>query len=261
MTPVTPLDPLARAARARAESDMAARPLADLEDVIGSLPPARDFSSRLKPGSGPEPRVVAEMLRGAVAQRSARDGYRRIAIGFARAGAAALCVATEPGLGGALDDLIEVRAANLPLLQNDVLVTPYQVAQARVAGADAVVLVAAVLEGAMLGLMVHAARRYGVEPVVVAHDEETVARAAGEAVTAIAVKSRDPIQGTAGRDALARLASGLPRGCLALAWGPLGARGDIDRLAACGYQAFVTGAALMTSPDPGDALWRLMQPA
>jgi indole-3-glycerol phosphate synthase len=192
MTPVTPLDPLARAARARAESDMAARPLADLEDVIGSLPPARDFSSRLKPGSGPEPRVVAEMLRGAVAQRSARDGYRRIAIGFARAGAAALCVATEPGLGGALDDLIEVRAANLPLLQNDVLVTPYQVAQARVAGADAVVLVAAVLEGAMLGLMVHAARRYGVEPVVVAHDEETVARAAG-------IRSRGPPAGTRSR--------------------------------------------------------------
>jgi indole-3-glycerol phosphate synthase len=259
------MEDLARASRARAESDIAARSLAELEDLIATLPPVRSLAARLAPGAGPAPRVVAAMARRDAAGEILRDPYdpRRIAIGFARAGAAAVCVASDPHMGGSIDHLHEVRSAGLPVLQHDFLVTPYQVAQARVAGADAVMLHAALLEGAALGLMAHAARRYGIEPVLVVHEEADLPRAAATGVPVVCVAGRDPATGARVAGDVERLGPSVQAavpGALAMAWGAAGGRGDIDRLAGCGYQAFLSEESLLRSPDPGDALWRLMQP-
>jgi indole-3-glycerol phosphate synthase len=256
---------LARASRARAEADMAARGLAELEGLIATLPPVRSLAMRLAPGSGPAPRVVGEMVRRGVGG-ILREPYqpRLIATGFARAGAAAVCVSTDPSSqGGALDHLHEVRSANLPVLQHDFLVTPYQVAQARVAGADALVLHTALLEGAALALMAHAARRYGLEAIAVAHDEAGLIHAAEAGAALVCVRGRDPATWPEAPESVERLGPrlrALAPDALALAWGGIRGRDDIDRLTASGYQAFVAGEALMGCPDPGDALWRLLQP-
>lgn len=254
------LDRFGAASRARFEAALRQRSLAQLEDVIGQIPPARPFAARLTPQAGPLPRVVAEMKRSSPSAGPLRADYapRRIALGYARVGAAALSVLTEPdGFGGDLSHLQQARAAHLPILRKDFLVTPYQIAESRVEGADAVLLIVALLPGPALGLMLHAARRYAIEALVEVHDEEELARASGEGASLIGVNNRDLRTMTVSLETSLRLAPRLPRSAVAVAESGIRSRSDLERLAEAGYAAFLIGEALMRADDPGDALWRL----
>lgn len=254
----------AERSRARAQADMAGQPLGDLEDLIGDLPPARPFAARLTRLAGPLPRVIAELKRASPTAGLLRKEYRprQIALGYTRVGAAALSVLTEPdSFGGELSHLSEVRAAHLPVLRKDFLVTPYQVAQARVHAADAALLIAGLLQGPSLGIMIAAARRYGIEALVEVHDEDDLRRAAGEGASLIGVNNRDLSTMEVDLGTCERLASHVPAGVIAVAESGIRSRADIDRLMGCGYEAFLVGEPLMRADDPGDALWRLMQPA
>ena len=258
------LSRFAERSRARAEADMAGQPLAELEELIGSLPPVRPFAARLTRGAGPVPRMIAEMKRASPTAGLMQAEYRprQIALGYTRVGAAALSVLTEPDhFGGDLSHLSEVRAAHLPVLRKDFLVTPYQVAQSRTHAADAALLIAATLAGPALGIMLSAARRYGIEALVEVHDEEDLRRALDEGASLIGVNNRDLRTMEVDLKACERLAPRIPAGAVAVAESGIRSRADIDRLMACGYEAFLVGEALMRSHDPGDALWRLMQPA
>ena len=233
------------------------RPLFDLEGLIETFPPARRFAARLSREAGPHPRIIAGIKRSTPEAGLLRQTYRprQIAMGYARVGAAALCVATEPDqFGGDLDHISEVRPAHLPILRNDFLVTPYQIAQSRVAGADAVLLIAGLLAGAALGIMVKAARRYGVEALVEVSDEEELSRAIDAQTVLFAVNNRDP-------GAEIRLSAKIPQEAVKVARGGISSRADVDRLSAAGYDALLVGEWLMRADDPADALWALMQPA
>lgn len=257
------LESFGAASRRRAEASMAARPLADLEAIIARLPPARPFAARIAAGSGPSPRMIAEMKRASPAGGRLRDDYvpRQIALGYARVGAAALSVLTEPErFQGDLEHLGQVRAAHLPILRKDFLVTPYQVAEARAAGADAVLLIAGLLSGPSLGIMVQAARRYGVEALVEVHDAGDLDRALAEGASTIGVNNRDLRTMEVDLQTAERLAPRIPPGVLRVAESGIRSRRDIDRLLAAGYDAFLVGEALMRAADPGKALWRIMQP-
>ena len=103
---------LAQAARFRAEADMRERSLAELEELIAVLPPARPFGERLTRAAGPVPRVIAEMKppSGAPGEPGRPYRPRQLAFGFARVGAAALSVVTGPDIhGGQLSHLHEAR--------------------------------------------------------------------------------------------------------------------------------------------------------
>jgi indole-3-glycerol phosphate synthase len=246
------LESLAHASRARAEADMKDRPLADLEDLIATLPAARSLGARLSRSAGPLPRVIAEVGPPDRSEANERADYqpRRMAMGYARVGAAAISVVTEPDLlGGALDHLHEVRAAHLPILRSDVLITPYQLAQSRAAGADAVRLIAGLLRGAPLALMVQAARRYGLEAMVDARGREEAAAAldAGAALL-----------GLWGGPAAARPRD-LPHGVTAVACGGVRTPADLRGLLDEGYEAFLLDAPLSNARDPGDALWAFLE--
>lgn len=257
----TVLDRFGAASRKRAEADMMARPLADLEGLIDDLPPVRPFAARLLPTAGPVPRMIAEMKRSSPSAGNLCAKYdpRRIALDYARVGAAALSVLTEPeGFGGDLEHLVQVRAAHLPVLRKDFLVTPYQVAQSRACGADAVLLIVGLLTGASLGVMLKAAQRYGIEALVEVHDEEEMDRAATAGATLIGVNNRDLKTLEIDLGTSQRLAMRIPPGALAVSESGIRRRADIDRLMQCGYSAFLVGEQLMRDPDPGDALWRLV---
>lgn len=258
------LERLALASRARAETDMMQRSLSGLEELLEKLPPVRPFSARLTRTAGPLPRVIAEMKRASPSAGTLREPYRprQIAMGYARVGAAALSVLTEPDeFGGHLDHLSEVRPAHLPILRKDFLVTPYQIAQARVAGADAVLLIAAILNGPSLGIMIHAARRYGAEALVEVHEEEELRRALDAGASLVGVNNRDLRTMEVSLGTAARLAPRIPSDVMMVAESGIRSRADIDRLMAAGYEAFLVGEQLMRSDDPADALWALMQPA
>jgi len=258
------LEDLGRASRARAESDMKDRPLFDLEALIETFPPSRKFSARLRRDAGPAPRIIAGMERSTPGGGPPRRIYRprQIAMGYARVGAAAISVMTEPEqFGGDLDHISEARPAHLPILRNDFLVTPYQVAQSRVAGADAVLLIAGLLAGGALGIMINAAQRYGVEALVEIHDDETLERAMTAGADLVAVNSREPGAMRIDLDAGLRLCSKIGPGAVRVARGGIGSRADVDRLSAAGYDALFVGGQLMRADDPADALWALMQPS
>ena len=258
------LEDLARSSEERAREGMGKHPLEEYEALIETFPAARPFAARLEKDAGPLPRMIAELKRRSPSAGLLRDPYvpRQLAIGYARAGAAALSVLTEPtGFDGDIAHLVEVRPAHLPVLRKDFLVTRWQLAESRVAGADAVLLIAALLpggaQGGALGAMLAAARQYGMEALVEVHDEEELARALDAGATTIGVNNRNLRTLEVDLSTCERLAAGIPKGVLAVAESGIGSRRDIDRLMRCGYSAFLVGEALMRSHDPGDALWRL----
>jgi len=258
------LERFAQSSRARAESEMREHPLALFEQLIETLPPVRPFAARLSSQAGPVPRMIAEMKQASPSAGVLRQAYRprQIAMGYARVGAAAISVLTEPEqFGGDLSHLAEARAAHLPVLRKDFLVTPYQVAQARAAGADAVLLIAAMLDGPVLDIMMHAAARYGVEALVEVHDEQELTRALDSGATLVGVNHRDLHTLEVDLDTGVRLAGKIPAHVARVAESGIRSRADVERLMEAGYPAFLVGEHLMRADDPADALWRLMQPS
>ncbi len=257
------LERLARASRARVEAEMKDDPLDTIEERIEGLPAVRPFGARLASSAGPPPRVIAEIKRSSPSAGILRENYHplQIARGYTRVGAAAVSVLTEPDeFGGDLSHLSEVRAAHLPVLRKDFLITPYQVAQSRAAGADAVLLIARLLPGPALGLMLHAAKRYGVEPLVEVHDEEELGHALDCGASLVGVNNRDLATMQVDLGVCERLAPRIPRGVVKVAESGIRSRSDLDRLAQAGYDAFLIGEQLMRAHDPGDALWRIITP-
>lgn len=256
------IERFALASRARAGTEMKDHPLELFERLIETLPPVRPLSARLKADAGPRPRLIAEMKRASPSAGLLRLEYvpRQIAMGYARVGAAAISVLTEPEeFGGDLSHLSEVRPAHLPVLRKDFLVTPYQVAQSRAAGADAVLLIGRILKRETLELMIGAARRYAIEALVEVHDEDELARALDAGAELIGVNNRDLDTLQVNLATSARLARRIPPGVVKVAESGLKCRADIDRLMEAGFDAFLIGEHLMRSEDPADALWRLMQ--
>jgi indole-3-glycerol phosphate synthase len=198
--------------------------------------------------------------RGVLARAYAPGAIARV---YEHAGAAAVSVITEPTFfDGAIAHLEEVTAAtSLPVLRKDFVLDEYQLYEALAAGADAILLIVAMLgEGALRGLA-RRARALGLAALVEVHSIEEMAAACGAGADIIGVNSRDLRTlevDVRVCDALAREA---PAGCVMVAESGIRSRGDIERLAASGYRAFLIGEHLMTATDPGAALAELTRAA
>jgi indole-3-glycerol phosphate synthase len=202
--------------------------------------------------------VIAECKRRSPARGVLARAYApsEIARVYERAGAAAISVLTEPTFfDGALAHLEAVKAAtSLPLLRKDFILDEYQLYEARAAGADAVLLIVALLDGGALRHLARRAGHLGLETLVEVHSswELAVARDAGADV--IGVNSRDLRTLAVDMRVCDALIQEAPPGCVMVAESGIRLRQDIDRLAACGYRAFLIGEHLMTAPDPAAAL-------
>jgi indole-3-glycerol phosphate synthase len=225
-----------------------------------SMPPARGFTTALRGGT-----VIAEMKR-----RSPSGGALRadldaaaVARGYADAGAAALSVLTDgPDFGGSLDDLVAANGAvDVPVLRKDFTVDPVQVAEGRVAGADAVLLIVAVLDTDILAACLDAARRAGIDALVEVHNEEEAVRAVDAGAQCIGVNNRDLRTLRTDLDTFARVRALIPRDIVVVA--ESGVRGDDDvrRLVGEGADAVLVGEVLMRSADPGAACAALVRAA
>jgi indole-3-glycerol phosphate synthase len=208
-------------------------------------------------------RVIAECKRRSPSRGILRHDYDPAAVarGYEAAGAAAISVLTEPTFfDGSLDHLRQVRAAvGLPLLRKDFLVTPFQISEARAAGADAVLLIVAALDVAELGRLVGLAADLGLAALVEVHDEDDVRRAIDAGAAVIGVNSRDLRSLDVRLGTFDRLAPLLPRGVVAVAESGLRRPSEIERLRAIRYDAFLIGERFIADPDPGQALRALLQ--
>jgi indole-3-glycerol phosphate synthase len=183
-----------------------------------------------------------------------------IAAGYARGGAAAISVLTEPTFfDGDLAHLEAVRdAVTLPLLRKDFIIDEYQLVEARAAGADAVLLIAAALDDREMQQLMKAADALRLDVLVEVHDEAELDRALACGATLIGVNNRNLRTLDVDVEASTRLASRLPSTVIAVAESGLRTRDDLERLADMGYRAFLIGERLMMTPDPGMALATLL---
>lgn len=199
-------------------------------------------------------RIIAELKR-----RSPSGGALRpdldvaaVARGYAQVGAAAVSVLTDaPDFGGSPADLEAVRAAvTIPVLRKDFTVDPVQIAEARVLGADWVLLIAAVLRGGALEECLEASRRAGAQALVEVHDEAETERALSAGATCVGVNNRDLRILRTDLSTFARLRRLVPTAVVCVAESGVRGPEDVRRLVAEGADAVLVGEALMRHPDP-----------
>ena len=209
--------------------------------------------------------VIAECKRRSPSRGMLRADYRpdRIAAGYEANGAAAVSVLTEPTFfDGSLDHLRAVRrAVDLPVLRKDFIVTPYQLAEAVTAGADAVLLIVAALDDTELGTLLAEATALGLAVLVEVHDEAELRRAVTAGATVIGVNNRNLRTLAVDLHASRSLVAQMPPGSVAVAESGLRTGADLVELGAAGYHAFLIGETLITTPDPGESLGRLLDGA
>ena len=246
-------------AAARAE-----RSHADLAAVARAQPPARSLKEALRREPGEPVRVLAEIKRASPSAGPIRPDAdpAEIARDYQRGGAAALSVLTDRRwFDGDLGFLARVRAAvSLPLLRKDFMIDPYQVVEARAAGADAVLLIVAALDDALLAEMQAAAAEQGLDALVEVHDARECERALAIGATLIGVNHRDLRTFAIDLGLTAALAPGLPAGTILVAESGLRVRAEVERVVAAGAHAILVGESLMRAPSPGSALRALVGP-
>ena len=166
-------------------------------------------------------------------------------------GAAALSVLTEPDFfGGSLDHLRAIRGVvAVPLLCKDFIVDPVQVLAARAAGADAVLLIVAVLSDASLRELLDVTHGYGMQALVEVHDEAEVERALQADAAIIGINNRDLTTMRTVKDTTARLRPLIPDGHVIVSESGIDSRADIDALERLGVDAALVGESLLRAPD------------
>jgi len=254
------LQRIVAATRARVEAQRQARPLARVErDAARCTPHPSSFRAALARKGGFN--VIAECKRRSPVNGLLRAAYAAadLARSYEGAGAAAISVVTEPTFfDGALAHLGAVRSAvRLPLLRKDFVVDEYQLVEARAAGADAVLLIVAVL-GDRTAAFVRRTADMGLAAVVEVHAREEIDVALDAGADLIGVNSRDLRTMSVRSETCAELVGRVPAGVTAVAESGIRTSGDLARLRALGYSAFLVGERLVRSPDPGEALRELM---
>ena len=235
------------------------RPLAQAErDAVSAAPP-RDFAGALRRETVA---LVAEVKHASPSRGVLIEPFDPVGLGliYAQNGAAAISVLTEERFFQGRPEYLEAirGAVDLPLLRKDFVFDPYQLAEARAWGADAVLLIVAMLDGAQLDELHAAATRLGLDVLVEAHTDAEVERAVAAGATLIGVNNRDLKTFVTTLATAERLRPLIPAATLTVAESGIETAADIARLQAAGYDAFLVGESLMRAADPGAALRALL---
>jgi indole-3-glycerol phosphate synthase len=223
------------------------------------MPLARGFTESLRTGSSSgQLAVVAEVKRRSPSKGDIDVGLdpATLARAYERGGAACVSVLTDADFfGGAAADLTAVRAAvATPLLRKDFTVSPRDVCDARLMGADAALLIAAALDDHELADFHALARELGLDALVEIHDETELERALGVGATLIGVNQRDLVTFEVDTARAVRLAPLMPSGSVRVAESGIRSADDARPLAAAGYHAVLVGESLVRASDPAAAV-------
>ncbi len=249
------LAPLLEATRRRLDRVSTERPLAKLEAALGEAPAARPFSEAISRHGAS---VIAEHKRRSPSAGTIREGstVEEIVGFYERGGAAAVSVLTEEEhFGGSLDDLVAARAAcDLPILRKDFTIDRYQLYEARLAGADAILLVVGTVELELLADLHAEARALDLDVIVEVHSEHDLESALAIDADVIGINNRNLEDFTVDLAVTFALLPEIPAGKTVVSESGIRSREDVDELERIGVDAVLVGEALMRSPDPERAL-------
>ncbi len=256
----TILDEIVASKRVEVASSRKRLPQDELEVQAASAPPVRDFLGAL---AGPGPiRLIAEVKKASPSAKVIREDFEPISIArtYQAHGAACLSVLTDaPYFQGHISYLARIRAAvAIPLLRKDFVIDEYQVVEARLAGADAVLLIAEILSDEELKSLIQSIRGWGMTPLVEFHDEANLARVLDAGADLVGVNNRDLKHFVTDLDLTFRLRSQIPSNVTLVSESGIRTREDVERLEAAGVSAILVGETLMRSPDIGAAVEALL---
>ena len=254
------LDDIVARKRREVEACRERVPTAALEGRLAVAPPVRDFFAAVAaPGAV---RLIAEFKRRSPSAGEILPGasVEEVVRAYERAGASALSVLTDgAGFGGTLADLVAARqAVALPVLRKEFVVDRRQVIEARVHGADAVLLIAECLDDCLLRSLYAEILDLGMTPLVELHDESQLERVVDLGATLVGINNRDLRTMTTDLDHVLRLRSRVPDRCTLVAESGIRTRGDVRRLEAAGIGAMLVGESLLKQADPGAAAAALL---
>jgi indole-3-glycerol phosphate synthase len=237
----------------------AAVPLVAVRRAATDAPPPRDMVAALhRPGVS----LIAEIKRASPSKGLIRPDLDPAALGrtYEAHGAAAISVLTdERYFQGSLADLRAVRAAvSLPVLRKEFVIDPYQVYEARAAGADAVLLIAAALDDAPLRALYELVRALGMAALVEVHDEGELTRALAIGPRIVGVNNRDLHTFQVDLGTTARLRARVPDDVVLVAESGVHTPGDVARLSEIGADAMLVGESLVRAADTGAKIRELL---
>lgn len=235
-------------------------PLEELEAQAEEAPPVRDFRGALDvPGTV---QLIAEVKKASPSVKVIREDFEPVSIARAYQdhGAACISVLTDaPYFQGHLSYLARIRASvAIPLLRKDFLIDEYQVAEARVAGADAILLIAEILDDATMARLLQRARDFGMAALVEFHDPANLPRVLAAGADLVGVNNRDLHTFTTDIDRTLRLRDQIPPEVLLVSESGIHNHAQVERLRAAGVSAILVGESLMRAPDIGRAVEDLL---
>jgi len=252
----TYLDKILAAHRTAAAADR--RTLGGLVEAAVALPPTRGFRTALVQGAADGLAVISEIKRRSPSKGDLNVGLDPVALArsYESAGASCLSVLTDEAFfGGSRADLVAARSAcALPVLRKDFTVDPRDVCDARIMGADAVLLIVAALDDVELTGLLALARDLGLAPLVEVHDEPELARALAAGADLVGVNQRDLRTFEVDRDRAVRMGEQMPDDVVAVAESGIRDAADVERLAAAGYTAVLVGETLVRAADRSSAV-------
>jgi indole-3-glycerol phosphate synthase len=227
---------------------------------LASAPPVRNFFQPLAAG-GPI-KLIAEVKKASPSAGVIRADFDPVAISqiYEAQGATCISVLTdEPYFQGRLEYLERIRAGvALPVLRKDFILDTYQLMEARVAGADAVLLIAECLDDCNLRKLFNAACELGMTPLVELYEPENLPRVFDAGATLIGVNNRNLHTFEVDLEHTIRMRERVPGECVLVGESGIKTHADVERLAAAGVDAILVGESLTREPDIGAAVDRLL---
>jgi indole-3-glycerol phosphate synthase len=257
---VTILDEIVAAKRIEIAAARAARPERQLAADLDAAPPLRDFFAAL---AAPGPiKLIAEVKKASPSRGVIRAAFDPLEIAriYAAHGATCLSVLTDlEFFQGRLEDLGLVRQhVALPVLRKDFILDRYQLLESRVAGADAVLLIAECLDDCQLRQLHNEAIQLGLTPLVEVHEPGNVPRVLEAGATLIGINNRDLTTFDARLEHTLELRQRIPDSCVVVSESGIHCRADVKRLESAGVDAILVGEYLMAATDVGAALRGLL---
>ena len=256
----TYLDRIMPAVRRRLEERKALLPLAELRAMQAPAPRPSFAEAIRAPGLS----LIAEVKRASPSKGPIRPDLdvAQLVAAYEAAGARAISVLTEQDhFGGSLDDLRTAALhTTLPLLRKDFVVDPYQVHEARVFGASALLLITALLTDAQVHRLTGLAFELGLDVLLEVHDRAEMSRALAVDGVVVGINNRDLSSFEVSLDTAVCLAGLVPPDWSLVGESGIRERADVERLAAAGVDGILVGETIVRSPDPGAAIRALMHP-
>jgi indole-3-glycerol phosphate synthase len=228
-----------------------ARPLQQVVREAQMAVPRADFAAAIRRKDGIS--LIAELKKASPVKGVLRADFQpaQLARSYEKAGASAISVITEEDyFQGALDHMTAARGAcSLPVLRKDFVFDPYQIHESRAMGADAVLLIAAIMERALLEDLVVLATACSLTPLVEVHDEKELERALGCGATVVGINNRNLKTMQVDLSTTVRLIKLVPAGMVTVSESAIASREDMKLLDSLGVDGALVGEAIVAAPD------------